>query len=295
MKHEIFEPIGQSHQFKREGYLILENIVEPRLLNDIRMELAPHFDASPFGMGEFYGPETKRFGRPLIRSKSAHELVLHEKVMPLIEDILGPHCDCLQLNLGQGIEIHPGAPAQGPHRDHDMWAGGKTQHDYMINVMWALDDFTVENGATRLWPRSNHMLNETILPEEEAVDAVMPAGSACLFLGSTIHSGGANRSALPRRGLIFSYCLGWLKPWENQWLSYPPEVAKHFSADVAALVGYRQHTPSLNNFEGQCPSVLLRDEDWSPFVDALSPEQQELVAIYREMQMSVPQHEHQND
>lgn len=286
MTYDFFQALGPSEKLKREGYLVIEDLIDPELLQAVYNELDPHFSDAPFGNGHFYGPETKRFGRPLARSRSVEKLVLNKTVLTLVNSILGEHCDCLQLNLGQGIEIHPGAPAQGPHRDHDMWWGEKGKHDYMVNVMWALDDFTIENGATRIWPRSNHMLNDMLLPDDEAVSAVMPAGSACLFLGSTLHSGGANKSDKPRRGLVISYCLGWLKPWENQWLSYPPEVAKTFSPELADLVGYRQHRPSLNNFEGQCPSVLLQDGNWSPFVDALKPEQAELVAIYREMQIN---------
>jgi hypothetical protein len=77
------------------------------------------------------------------------------------------------------------------------------------------------------------------------------------------------------RGIVIGYSLGWLKPYENQWLAYPPEVARHFDPELAALVGYRQHRPNLGNFEGQCPSVLLGDYDGSPLgaIDALRPDQ----------------------
>src|SRR3546814_9131987 len=54
------------------------------------------------------------------------------------------------------------------------------------------------------------------------------------------------------------YSLGWLKPYENPWLAYPPEIARQFPESLQALIGYRQHRPNLNNYEGQCPSVLLR-------------------------------------
>src|SRR3546814_17550164 len=81
-----------------------------------------------------------------------------------------------------------------------------------------------------------------------------------LFLGSTLHGGGGNRSRSPRRGVIVSYCLGWLKPFELQWLVYPPAVARTFSPELAALVGYAQPRPHLGNVEGKCPSVLLGDE-----------------------------------
>ena len=82
-------------------------------------------------------------------------------------------------------------------------------------------------------------------------------GSALLFLGSTLHGAGGNHTNEVRRGAIVSYCLGWLKPYENQWLAYPPAVARHFDPDLAALAGYRQHRPNLGNFEGRCPSVLF--------------------------------------
>jgi ectoine hydroxylase-related dioxygenase (phytanoyl-CoA dioxygenase family) len=85
-------------------------------------------------------------------------------------------------------------------------------------------------------------------------------GSALLMLGSTLHAAGENRSPEVRRGMIVGYSLGWLKTYENQFLAYPPEIARTFSPELAALVGYRQHRPNLGNFEGRCPSILL-DED----------------------------------
>src|SRR3546814_16611158 len=120
------------------------------------------------------------------------------------------------------IESFPGAPAQMPHRDQDMWRADKGRQEDMINVMWALDDFTAENGATRLWPGSNHAAPDSVLSDDLATAAVMPRGSAVIFLGSTLHAGGANRPTQSRRGMIISYCQAWLKPLENQWLAYPP-------------------------------------------------------------------------
>jgi ectoine hydroxylase-related dioxygenase (phytanoyl-CoA dioxygenase family) len=164
-----------------------------------------------------------------------------------------------------------------------MFGGPKGGQDYMLNVMWALDDFTDENGATRVWPGSHRTDPAGILPEDQAVSAVMARGSAVLFLGSCLHSGGENRSAKLRRGAIFSYCQGWLRPWENPWLAYPPEIARNFHPDLAALVGYRQHLPSLGNFEGQCPSVLLGGDipDELQFIDALRQDQMDMVREYQ--------------
>lgn len=266
-----------------DGHLIVPGLLDPGATDRLCAELDPHFEAAAFGRGLFYGAETKRFGGVMKRSREARRLALHPAVLAMVERVIGPWCQCLQLNLTQAIEIHPGARVQAPHRDQDMWAGPKGAMEYMVNVMWALDDFTAENGATRLWPGSHRADPAAMLPDEDAVQAIMPRGSACLFLGSTLHSGGANRSALPRRGLIISYCLGWLKPWENQWLAYPPAIARHFSPELAALVGYRQHLPSLGNYEGQCPSVLLDDDplpDHLAFTDSLKEEHYALMRDY---------------
>jgi ectoine hydroxylase-related dioxygenase (phytanoyl-CoA dioxygenase family) len=276
-------------QLLREGYLVIENATDRSRVEAISAELTPHLEEAPYCQGAFFGPETKRVGRVLARSRSSHDLVMHDLVYGIVSKILQPNCHSLQLSLTQAIEIFPGAAAQGPHRDQDMWWAPKGAMEYMINVMWALDDFSETNGATRVWPRSNTMdQDDPLLPDEMAKSVVMSKGSACLFLGSTVHSGGENTSLRSRRGLIISYCLGWLKPWENQWLSYPPEIAKTFSPELAALVGYSQHRPSLCNYEGQCPSVLLSsDERWAPFVDALLPFQIELVDQYREMRLGL--------
>lgn len=265
-----------------DGYVTIPNAADPAALDALYGDFDRVFAKTPFCQGDFYGETTKRFGRLLIRSPHTADFMRHALVYGIVERVLGPWCDTLQLNLTQAIEIHPGAPVQAPHRDQEMFDNGEGRQ-YMINAMWALDDFTTENGATRLWPGS-HRQPETLFPDEEAIDAVMPRGSVTLFLGSTQHSGGENFSRRSRRGMIISYCLGWLKPWENQWLAYPPEIARHFDRDIAALVGYQQHRPSLGNFEGQCPSVLLRDDlpEHLAFVDSLKPEHLERMRQYYE-------------
>lgn len=271
---------GEAERLMADGYLILEGAAETGAFSGLRADLDREFSKAPFGRGLFYGETTKRFGRILSRSVHAEALVLDPRVLALVQAALGGGGG-IQLNLSQAIEIHPGAPVQVPHRDEEMWPVEKSGQQYMVNVMWCLDDFTAANGATRIWPGS-HRLSDMILPDEDAIDAVAPAGSAIVFLGSTLHSGGANRSTRPRRGLIFSYCRDWLMPDENPWLAYPPEVARRFSRELAELVGYRQRFAGLNNFEGQCPSVLLNAPRprFYPFADHLDEQQNERVRAY---------------
>jgi ectoine hydroxylase-related dioxygenase (phytanoyl-CoA dioxygenase family) len=269
-----------------QGWCLLEDALPTKLIADLTHDLEPHFDTALFCEGGFYGQRTKRFGRLLSRSRHAAALVEHPAILATAESILKPWCDTIQLNLGQAIAIHPGALPQMPHRDQDMWQGTKGEVEYLVNVMWPLTPFTKANGATLIYPNSH---GRNALAEKDPgfpIPIECDPGSAILFLGSTLHGAGGNRTTAPRHGVIVSYCLGWLKPYENPWLAYPPEIARHFAPELAALVGYRQHRPNLGNIEGLCPSVLLRDglPDRVAATDALRPEQHRLVADFVERQ-----------
>ena len=271
----------------RNGWCVFGRAVDPTQIARIETDLDPRFAATPLCQGAFYGERTKRFGSLLTRSPAIERLAMHPLVLEIVEQMLLPWCERIALNLTQAIEIHPGALPQLPHRDQDMWQGPKGALEYLVNVMWPLTTFTRENGGTRLWTGSQFDQDVPVLAEEDSIVPTMAPGDALIFLGSTLHGGGGNASAAPRRGIVISYCLGWLKPFELQWLVYPPQVARHFSPELAALVGYAQHRPNLGNVEGQCPSVLLGDSVPSHLaaIDALRPDQAESVALFVRSQM----------
>ncbi len=264
------------------GYVILERLLSEDLVDRVCAELEPWFADTPRCQGDFYGWATTRLGSVLLKSQSSHTLVLHPLLLCLMDNVLGPHCDWYQLNLSQAVRLHPGQRQQVPHRDEEMWPCQKNGIEYLVNVMWALSDFTPENGATLLWPRSHYQRLSRQLDSAEAVLGTMPRGSALVYLGSLTHCAGANRSPQPRTGLIFSYSLGWLKPYENPFLSYPPAVAKAFPPALRDLIGYRIHRPNLGGYEGQDPAVLFETSSHTlPAIDAI-PEAvaQELKAYY---------------
>jgi len=277
----------QATILARDGWCVLDRALAPEVLARVDRELDRRFHATPFSQGAFYGERTKRFGALLTRSATVSELAMHPLALGLVEQMLLPWCDRIALNLTQAIEIHPGAQPQAPHRDQVMWGGPKGCLEYLVNVMWPLVPFSRSNGGTRLWTGSHSDPDVPLLPEDDAVVPHLVPGDALVFLGSTLHGGGGNQTAAPRRGIVVSYCLGWLKPFELQWLVYPPAVARHFAPELAALVGYAQHRPNLGNVEGQCPSILLRDDvpDYLAAVDALRPEQAEAVDLFLRSQL----------
>jgi hypothetical protein len=265
-----------------QGWCVIPNAVSPLLIDALEADLADDFQDTPFCNGGFYGARTKRFGRLLARSSLAGKIVQHPLILGISAKVLEPWCDTIQLNLTQALALHPGAPPQLPHRDQDMWRGATGETEYLVNAMWPFTRYTRANGATIVWPNSHGRRALDPEPPGGEFPVELEPGSALLFLGSTLHGAGGNASGEIRRGAIVSYCLGWLKPYENQWLAYPPEIARHFSPALAALVGYQQHRPNLGNYEGQCPSVLLQRHVPERFAatDALRPDQQALIAEF---------------
>ena len=277
-----FSPDSAPVRLDRDGYCVVRHAIPPGVIRGIDAMLDADFSATPFCEGDFFGEQTKRFGRLLTRCPATRAIVMHKLAFPLAESLLLPACDRIALNLTQAIEIHPGALAQIPHRDQDLWPGPKDGRQYQVNIMWPLTPFTRENGATRFWPASHLVEEPTVHDEDDAVYAECGPGDMLVWLGGTLHGAGANRSEAPRRGIVVSYCLGWLKPFELQWLVYPPEVARAFDPELAALVGYAQHRPNLGNVEGRCPSELLGGArlDHVAAADALLPEQAAGLATY---------------
>ena len=268
------------------GYCIIRDLMPKEKMTALRDDVNDRFEKTPFAVGDFYGGRTKRFVGLLKHSRHAADFVLNPVIMEVVQTVLGPYCDRLQLNVAQGIGVWPGAQEQTPHRDEDMWRIAKGEMECLINVMWPLGPFTEDNGATVVWPNSNRCPHTYDLDRKDAISATMDPGSALVFLGSTLHGAGANHTNLPRLAAVVSYTLGWLKPFENQWLVYPPDVARHFSPDLSALIGYQLHRPNVGNYEGQCPSILLKGpvEDYLPAVESLRPDQIEAVVEFRARQ-----------
>jgi ectoine hydroxylase-related dioxygenase (phytanoyl-CoA dioxygenase family) len=155
--------------------------------------LDERFERTPFSVGPFHGHRTKRFHRLLARAPGSAELVMHWQVLEIVRAVLGGWCDFPEINLTQGVEVHPGAPAQIPHCDQSMWPAPKGVMELSVNLFWPLSPFTADNGATRVWPgtHASPQTAETVLGEP-VVCEMMP-GDVLIVLGSTVHAAGANR------------------------------------------------------------------------------------------------------
>jgi ectoine hydroxylase-related dioxygenase (phytanoyl-CoA dioxygenase family) len=244
-------PVDAVEAALREaGCAVVDRLVPDALLDEIEAELAPHLVATAPGADEFTGRNTRRTGCLLARSRGFRELAAHPTVIGALDRVLGDHATSYQLHLTQVIEIGPGEPAQLVHRD--QWAFDFFEFpagfEVECHTMWALNDFTDENGATRVVPGSHQWDDKLRLTPLDTVPAEMARGSVLLYLGSLYHGGGANRSDAPRRGINVGYTLSWLRQEENQYLACPPEVARELPESLARLAGYQRGAYALGYY-----------------------------------------------
>jgi len=242
-----------NQRLDTDGYAIVEQVLAREEAVAIGAELRRLLDGVPGGRNFFEGFKTRRLYAAYGKTRVLDALTLHPLVLGALEHVLGPH---FQLSGPTGIEIGPGEVAQVWHRDDDIYPVARPHPQLVTNVMWALDDFTHENGATRLVPGSQHTQTP---PADDApvVDAVMPAGSVMIYVGSLWHGGGANRSDSPRLGVAIEYVVSWLRAQETQLLCVPPEVARTLPKRLRELLGYNIYPPFVGYVDGVHPDRVL--------------------------------------
>ncbi len=250
MKLQYFETYASDRDvieaLERDGACVVLNQAPAETIDAVNADFrAPFDELGRHDEDDFHGYKTLRIAGILGISRAAADLVEHPRVLAVADAVLLPNCENYRIGSLSGIEILPGEDDQVLHIDDSIYPLRLGSTQLQISAMWALEDFTVENGATRVVPGSHrtpvysgYRMDESV---GEIVQAVMPRSSLLLYMGSTLHGGGANRSEAPRAGLINTYALGWLRQEENQYLNVPREVAETHSTTIQRLMGYSRH------------------------------------------------------
>lgn len=237
----------------RDGALILEGLMAEAEVDALVAELKPYVDATRTGHDSFSGHRTTRTGALVARSPRVRPLVLDARIRALCDSLLLPHCERYQLHLGQVIRIMPGQEAQAIHRDRWAWGPWLKGIEPQLNTIWALTDFTRENGATQVVPGSSEWPDDRQPRPGEIGYAEMKRGSVLVYTGSVLHGGGANVTDRDRIGLNITYALGWLRQEENQYLACPPEIARGLDPELQALIGYAMGSYALGYYSPPLP------------------------------------------
>ena len=250
------------------GGVIVEDLLDASALSRINAEVDPHLaQADPArahlnpAIAWFFGKRTRHLTSLAAKSPSfATDVLCHPLLLAACDAVLGPSCARYQVNVAHLLDRGPGSEAQLLHRDELVWIHVPRPHpELQVASITALVDFRRENGATRVVPGSHRWPQERKPEPDEIADAEMPAGASVLYLGSTIHGGGANstRDAW-RRGVHLSYVVGWLRTEENHYLGTPPEIARQLPRQAQELLGYAVHD-AIASGGGYLGAVDLRD------------------------------------
>jgi ectoine hydroxylase-related dioxygenase (phytanoyl-CoA dioxygenase family) len=233
----------------RDGACIVADVADAETVRRMVDEVTPFIERTPYGNDDFTGRNTQRTGALVARTPTCRKLVLDPIILGAAREFLKPWSDKIILHLTQTIYIHPGQGAQVLHRDRLAWGTHlPLSIEPQFNTIWALTDFTAANGATRLVPGSQTWPWERKATPDQVAQAEMSAGSVLMYSGTVLHSGGRNQSNGSRLGLNITYCLGWLRQEENQYLSCPPHIARTLEPELQELLGYTQGNYALGYY-----------------------------------------------
>lgn len=244
---------SQHQALLRDGFVIIEDLVSASQLEQLRSEASAYLDKP--GRNSFEGERTQRlYGLPE-KCRSADDFITHPLILAHLDRLLKPN---YLLSQAQVINILSGSPAQPLHIDDGFYPWPSPRPALSVATVFAIDDFTEDNGATVAIPGS-HLWGEGRAPEDSdpRIKAVMRAGSCILFMGNLWHGGGENYSGSSRLAFTGQYCEPYLRTQENYFLSVSKETAANVSEDMRRLLGYSIHPPFMGMVNGMHPKREL--------------------------------------
>ena len=244
-----------------DGFTILPKVIDTELITAIKHELSPFLQGQHPGRNDFEGLCSERVYALLSKAPSIAKIIEHPAVLPILDALLPPG---FLLSAALAIHVHPGETPQPMHIDDN--AGNlpfpRPRAHFGASTIWALDDFTTDNGATEVVAGSHRWPEERQAEEDEITQVVMPAGSVIVFLGTLLHRGGANRSTSDRLAITPQYCMPGLRQIENMALAVPPSTAGQYSPRIQEMLGYATIDPGFMGYvDGVHPKRLI-DPDY---------------------------------
>lgn len=239
----------------RDGYVIIENLLSAEDCAAIKSSGLPLLNHT--GRNSFEGIQTQRVYNVLSKTRAIDGLAEHPRVLGLLDRIFLPN---YLLSQSQIINIQPGEAPQALHFDDAFYRIPRPRPALGAATVWAIDDFTLENGATVIVPGSHNWGAEKLPARDEAIPAIMPAGSVVVFLGTTWHGGGHNRTEQSRFAVTHQYCEVYMRQQENYLLELAKSTVREMSPQLRSLVGYSIHPPFMGMVDGRHPLRTLEDE-----------------------------------
>jgi ectoine hydroxylase-related dioxygenase (phytanoyl-CoA dioxygenase family) len=244
-----------------DGWTVVPDAVDLALVEDVERDLTrleTELGIVPAG-NAFEGTRTTRIYNLLAHGPLYERIPVHPNVLPVVEGVLDRG---LLISSLSSIAIGPDETAQPIHSDDQLIPLPKPHPPIICNTMWAVTDFTEENGATRLCP-GTHLADHSPDPLEhhDSIPAEMTRGSVLVWVGSLWHGGGANRTGARRVGIAMNYCAGFLRQQENQQLGIPLATLRRFPRRLQELCGLSIYNGLVGHIDKQHPAKALFGSD----------------------------------
>jgi ectoine hydroxylase-related dioxygenase (phytanoyl-CoA dioxygenase family) len=201
----------EQQRLDRDGYVLLEDAMGPELLGELRTAIHALFEAEGDRAGHEFKTEANahRIANLVNKGEVFRRAIALPRMLEGVRHVLGPDAKLSSLN----------ARSADPHSDDgqplhvDMSALPDERGFWVCNTVWLLDDFTPDNGATRVVPGSHRwgtrpqdVLADPMAAHPDEVLVLGRAGSIAVMNAHTWHGGTANRTAAPRLAMHAFYC-----------------------------------------------------------------------------------------
>ena len=222
----------QITELKVYGYTIIPDVLNSNEVSELRDFVIEHENS--MGVITNHLGEARHLANLIELDPMFFKLIDHVKALPIIESIMG---DNLILGSLNARVVRPGDGDQKLHSDIPIQLHRYgTDAPVMMNTIWPLHDYTIDNGATRLVPGSHQShLHEP--PEgfevKHEVQALVPAGSVIIFNGQLWHGGGANRTQNKRAAIFGHYRFG-------EWMRFQCDPHDNFPSEWLNILNARQ-------------------------------------------------------
>ncbi len=233
----------QRSQLKFKGFVVLEGVLSRGEVAALleRLETLWQEEGEEAGIENYIEKGVRRLANLAGKGEIFRPLFGHPLVLEAAELVMGPDFHLSMLNAR---DVPPGAGANMPfHADTDNKRRPDQAGYNAFTAVWMLDEFSQENGATRLVPGSHR---SSLLPKESVHDVYAPhpeetvvegkAGDVLVFNGHCWHTGGANHTERHRRAILAHYLRGDipLGPKRRQHIS--PEYAARLTPEEKSLL-----------------------------------------------------------
>ena len=264
---------GHLRRIAEEGYTILEHAIEPEFVDEIAEAL--HKVEAELGAvpadNLFEGMHTTRVYNLLVHGPTFEKIPVHPDVLPVVEGVLDPG---LLISSLSSIAIGPGERPQPIHADDQVIPLARPHIPIICNTMWAITDFTEENGATRLIPGS-HLRDHAPNPLEhyDTIAAEMPKGSVLVWVGSLWHGGRCEPDRHATGGHRHELLRRLHTPAGEPAARHSAPAGRTFPRRLQELVGYSVYNGLIGHIDKQHPAkyVLTADEGVEMVWDLLKP------------------------